>query len=330
MHIAIYHDAVIPPIQYGGTERVIKWLANALILLGHKVTLLARPGSAITGANILYDVLYIDNKHGWQNLISNDVDIIHLFLTPHEHVKKPFLVTIQGNGKEGELFHRNTVFISRKHAENHGTTHFVYNGLDPAEFQSNQTREDYLVFLAKASWKVKNLLGALEIARIAQKRLIVMGDRKLPLGADSIKRFFGKIRNVEYLGMVNDHEKNHFLKKAHGLLFPVRWHEPFGIAILEALASGCPIFGTPYGSLPEIITSDVGYLETKASSLAEKINQRLFEPSVCSNRVITGGFTHIDMAKAYIRYYNRILNFGVLGVTIPQTMQKFDKLLPWN
>ena len=55
------------------------------------------------------------------------------------------------------------------------------------------------------------------------------------------------------------------------MIFPVRWHEPFGLAIVESLYFGCPVFGTPYGSLPEIVAPDVGVLSARASDLAEAV-----------------------------------------------------------
>jgi glycosyltransferase involved in cell wall biosynthesis len=329
MHIAIYHEAIIPPQKYGGTERIVDWLAKALISLGHRVTLIAKPGSFVSGAEFIpYDRQKTQN---WEDLVPKSVDILHLWSTPHPAPKKPFLVTIEGNGQPGEKFHSNTVFVSKKHAENHGSQYFVYNGIDPQDFEWSETRDDYLVFLAKASWKVKNLQGAIEIARKSKLDLLVMGSRDWPL--DLHKWLSPKWRGVRYLGMVGDQEKRKLLKKARGLLFPVRWHEPFGIALTEALACGCPVFGTPYGSLPEIITPDVGALSTHADPLMNALLEKKFLPEVCRQRVFQG-FTHIQMAEHYLRYYQEILKNGRLKQDEKnlqlQSKLPADTLLPWN
>ncbi|MDR3608196.1 MAG: glycosyltransferase [Oligoflexia bacterium] len=334
MHIVLYHDALIPPPKYGGTERIVYWLAKALLQLGHQVTLIARPGSAIEGATVIALENGDSVPGGWEALIPADADIVHLWGTPATPPKKPFLVTIQGNGRPGERFHPNTVFISRKHAENHGATHFVYNGIDPDEYPCDPagSRENALVFLAKASWKVKNLVGAIEIARAANRPLYVMGSRDWPKG---LHRFLPAFGGIRYLGMVGDAEKRSYLRKASALLFPVRWPEPFGIAITEALASGCAVFGTPYGSLPEIVTPDVGALSHEASVLLERLMNGNYSPETCRKRVFQG-FTHIAMAESYLKLYRNVLDRGSLGENpkTPQPEARFQEsaetLLPWK
>jgi glycosyltransferase involved in cell wall biosynthesis len=313
MHIALYHDAIIPPGKYGGTERIVFWLAQALLELGHQVTLVARPGSHVDGA----DLIEIGSDHHqeingtslWERKLSASVDVIHLQATPHQPPKKPYLVTIHGNGQPGETFLPNTVFLSRKHAENHGASVFVHNGINPHDYPCDPVRDDFLVFLAKASWKVKNLAGAIELARAAKLPLYVMGSREWPM---RLQRKLPAFRGIHYLGMVDDEEKKRYLRKARALLFPVRWHEPFGIAMTEALASGCPVFGTPYGSLPELITSDVGYLSQNAIDLLNAIREKSFRPEDCRARVFRG-LTHLDMARSYVALYEKILGGHTLA-----------------
>ena len=330
MHIVLFHNAIIPPIRYGGTERVIYWLAKALIQLGHSVTLIARPGSVIPRVNFI--PIDPKNIHDWESWVPSSCDILHLWSTPPIHAapKKPFLITIEGNGKIGETFHPNTVFVSRKHADLHGTSNFVYNGIDPEDYFCDPVREPYLVFLAKASWKVKNLVGAIEIAKKTGLPLKVMGNRNWPL---RLNRFFSpRWGQVQYLGMLTDPEKRKVLRKAQALLFPVRWHEPFGIAITEALASGCPVYGTPYGSLPEIIHPSVGHLSTDPTALAHHILNQKISPSQCRDRVYQG-FTHIQMAQSYLKYYEKILNQGCLTPNQPEIQWRDplapEALLPW-
>jgi glycosyltransferase involved in cell wall biosynthesis len=331
MHVVLYHDAIIPPPKYGGTERIVYWLATALNTLGHRTTLIAREGSHVPGTECR---LLREGTERWETLIPNDADILHLWATPQTPPKLPFVVTIEGNGQAEERFHPNTIFVSRKHAQNHGSTHFVYNGIDVNEYTSESQRDEYLVFLAKASWSVKNLDGAIAVARKSGLRLEVLGSRDWPLG---LHRCLPAIRGVRYHGMVSDQPKRKLLSRAKGLLFPVRWHEPFGIAITEALASGCPVFGTPYGSLPEIVTPQVGLLAAACEPLASAL-KNTYSPEKCRARVLDG-FTHVDMARSYLDYYANVMRSGQLDPTSPnnspQTLAGFHglsskNLLPWN
>ena len=68
--------------------------------------------------------------------------------------------------------------------------------------------------------------------------------------------------------MVGGNKKNRLLQHSKGLIFPVKWDEPFGLAITESLYCGCPVFGTPYGSLPELVPSDVGFLAEDMNDIA--------------------------------------------------------------
>ncbi|OFZ20568.1 MAG: hypothetical protein A2X94_11125 [Bdellovibrionales bacterium GWB1_55_8] len=324
MHIVLYHDAIIPPPKYGGTERVLYWLTRALASLSHEVTLIAREGSHVEGAEVIG--LKPDEHATWWNYIPKSADIVHLNGTPHRHLGFPLLVTIHGNGQPGEVFHPNTVFVSRRHAEIHGSTHYVHNGIDPDDYFVADDRDEYLVFLAKASWSVKNLAGAIEVARAARMPLEVMGNRDWPLG---LRRpgFHG----IRYHGMVGNEEKRRILSRAKGLLFPVRWDEPFGLAVVEALASGCPVFATPYGSLPEIVTPDCGFLSNHVSEHVSAIQKNAFSPLQCRERVLHH-FSHMDMAKRYVRYYEQVLTQGGLQTPAPRRISSTSpkELLPWT
>lgn len=334
MKIALGHDQTIPPKKYGGTERAIAWLAKHLIQLGHEVTLIAGAGSHIEGAR------FIEHQKGasFEEQTPKEIDVLHVFTTPHAEPRRPYLVTIEGNGREGERFWKNTTFVSRKHAENHGAHSFVYNGTEVDEYPCDSQRKETLVFLAKASWAVKNLEGAIQVARKVGMRLEVMGSRDWPGG---LHRWVPTVRGVKYHGMVGDLEKREILRTARALLFPVRWHEPFGIAITEALASGCAVFGTPYGSLPEIVTPEVGYLGTSATELSQAIRQRLdsFTPEKCRAHAASAPFSARAMTENYLKLYDTILRTGVVdprqAERPPQTLPGLSglsaaSLLPWS
>ncbi|HHY86454.1 MAG TPA: glycosyltransferase family 4 protein [Verrucomicrobia bacterium] len=334
MHVTICYlsKRPVPPPLYGGGQRAMYWLGKALIELGHKVTLIAQPGSHIPGAELRPWPKPHGSDYGWMRLIPDSTDILHLRSVPLVPMPKPYVLTIGGNGEPGQQFPPNTIFLSRSHAALHGSTHFVYNGIDPAEYRCESERGDYAVFLAKASWDVKNLPGAIEVCRRAGVELYVIGSRNWPFG---LQRRLPVIRGVRYLGMLGQAEKIPLLARARCLVFPVRWHEPFGIAVVEALASGCYVAATPYGALPELVTVETGVLSRRASDLADAVRHpERFDPSACVRRVTEGGFTHIDMARRYLRYYEQVLCHGELenNGQLPQTAAGFDanKLLEWH
>src|SRR5688572_5172800 len=128
MRVALIHKAKFPVDGYGGTERVVWWLAKGLWELGHQVTLYCAEGSTCSFAK----VVPIQDEH--IPLDPSSFDCAHYFNTPKADYDYPFVVTIGGNGKKGELYSQNTVFVSRNHAERHGAVAFVHNGVDPSEY----------------------------------------------------------------------------------------------------------------------------------------------------------------------------------------------------
>ncbi len=335
MHITLYKPGriAIPPLLYGGTERVIYWLGKALVELGHTVTLIANKDSHIPGAELRPISPNESDPLAWQRLVPATTDIVHLCDTAQPESPKPFLVTVNGNAAPNVTFHPNSVFVSRKHAANYGSQHFVHNGIDPAEYGFSETREDYAVFLAKARWNVKNLRGAITVARRAGVELRVLGSRNWPL---NLHRWLPAIRGVRYCGMIGGDAKRDLLARARCLIFPVRWEEPFGLALTESLVSGCFVVGTPHGSLPEIVTPEVGVLSTNATELADVVrNPQRFQPAVCRDYVLRGGFTHLDMARKYLGYYEAVLTNGRLGNAAEPAVRSrpgfiAKELLPWN
>lgn len=328
LHIALVHDAVIPPPLYGGTERVVALLARALLERGHRVTLVSQPGGTVDG------VQWVRYQPQWPRDLPSDVDIIHLH-APYrgEKLPAPHVTTIHGNGQPGEVFDPHAIFVSRKHAALHGSKHFVYNGVDPDAYASSRTRTGRWVFLAKASWSVKNLEGALRVARMAGIELEVIGSRNWPF---QLHRKVPRVDGVRYWGMLGEQEKRTILAHSEGLLFPVRWHEPFGLAVIEAMASGCPVLATPYGSLPELVTPETGWLSNDAQTWVDRLTGVFrWNREDCRARV-RKYFSHHAMAEGYLRYYRQILETGHLGggaaESAPTTQPGWEaqKLLDWK
>ena len=310
MHVAIVHDTKIPTSHYGGTERVVWWLAKALVKLNHRVTLIVPKGSTCDFASIIERP---SNDPRINPLIPKDVNIVHTSSTLHEKISKPFLSTIHGNGQVGEKFHSNSVFISKDHASRHNSSAFVYNGLDIEEYPeiNPALKENFCYFLAKASWGIKNVRGAIKISKLAKKDLKIVGGYRPTLG-----------KRVKWLGMLGGEKKNEILKKGSALINPVLWCEPFGLSIIEALLTGSPVFGTPYGSLPELIGEEYGFLSTSSAKLAGALQKSDEYNSETCRKYILEKFTNIHMANSYLNYYEHILSGKLLSKEEPKTLSK--------
>ncbi len=326
MHILICNASIIPAHLYGGTERVIWDLGKELVARGHKVTFLVKKGSHCPFA----DVLFINPDKSTNSQIPPDVDVIHMNGHTTEVFDKPALVTYHGNINDPNLaLNKNAVFVSKNHAERHGSTTFVHNGLDWNNYTKpniNQKR-DYFHFLGKAAWRIKNLKGAIKISRLANEKLMVMGGQRLNL---KMGFRFTPYLSVHFAGMVDNQRKSQLTQSSKGLIFPVLWHEPFGLALTESLYFGCPVIGTPYGSLPELITSDVGYLSNKSNDLAEAAkNIDQFSRKRC-HEYARYEFNAGKMATSYLALYNKVLNNENLNDQAPQLNEgQNNKFLPF-
>ena len=295
------------PVEgYGGTERVCYWLAKAQAEMGHEVSVLCLPGSALPFARTLELPSHFSHL---DPLLPKGTEMVQLYSTPNFRVDAPHLVNIGGNGQAGEKYSANTVFVSESHAARHNWTEFVHNGLDLREYPLQTKKENYLAFLAKASWRVKNLKGSLRIARQTKLPLYV-GGGKAPLW----ERFRGGVKS---LGTVDGGQKLKLLQNASALLFPVIWEEPFGLAVVEALACGTPVVATPRGALPEILRPSCGVIANSFEGLVNGVFQaKKLEPEACRARV-KEAFTHLHMAEKYLFYYKRILADGRLREGAP-------------
>ena len=324
MHVAIVHMERVPPATYGGTERAVYWLAKELAKAGHRVTLIAAAGSEAPFASVKQ--VHLSQPLAPQ--IPGDADVAHFFTAPWSDPGVPYISTVQGNLPHGLAADRNTVFVSRDHATRHGSTTFVYNGLDPDEYGPVDwhRRRTYVHFLGKAAWRRKNVKGAILVARRAGKRLVVLGGTRLNF---SMGFRFTIDPRVRFAGMVGGAEKNRLINGSSALVFPVRWSEPFGIAIIESLYFGCPVFGTPYGSLPELVNADVGVLSASADELAAALRDNRFDPKRCHAWVMER-FTARDMAAAYVELYQRVLAGETLNRDQPRLLAKPPRLLPFT
>ena len=328
MRVLIVNWAKVPVFAYGGTERVIWNLAKSLVDMGHEVTFLVPAGSQCDFAQ----VLIFDKEKSLKPQIPAGFDIVHFQslpdFDPDEDFDTPYLVTEHGNeNKIEKKSSRNTIFVSRDHAARHGSSHYVYNGLDWDEYGSADlasARRNFH-FLGKGQWPVKNLHGAIDVAWDAGVPLDVLGGQRLNL---SRKFRLTLSPTIHFHGMVGGETKFRLLNQSRGLIFPVRWYEPFGLAMIESLYFGAPVFGTPYGALPELIPADVGYLSNSRSDLARAVKSMEFDRLRCHDYV-RSIFTARIMAEQYVKVYERIIGGERLHDFQPYLLERMKQLLPW-
>ncbi len=293
----------LPPQKYGGTERVVWSLATNQQKAGHDVRYLW--GNA---KHLPNNAQVADKKQAIENQIDDWPDIVHFHRPFRGELHKPYICTEHGNAQKPTVYSQNTVFLSRKHAHNHGAECFVYNGLNWDDYGSPQLKNsgDYTIFLGKCSAAHKNALGAINIARAANKPLWLLGGHRI-----SLKRTPPIIlrRQVKFCGMVGGEEKHRIIRNAQALVFPVRWHEPFGLAIIESLFLGVPVIATPYGSLPEIISDPaVGTLSDNYASLSGALGDlSRYDRSACHELARTK-FSGYQMYLAYQACYEQVLD----------------------
>jgi len=325
MHILIVARGAIPALKYGGTERVIWYLGKELVRMGHRVTYLTGKGSACDFAR----VIEIDESLPLFRQIPADIDVIHLNEELDGPVEQPHIVTIHGNIGHTNPMDQNCVFVSQDHARRHNSASYVYNGLDWDDYGQVQlkNKREYYHFLGKAAWRVKNVRGAIDtVLTWPGEKLYVLGGTRLNIKMGF--RFTASPR-VRFFGMVGGEEKNRLLQGSKGLVFPVRWPEPFGLAITESLYFGCPVFGTPYGSLPELVIPEVGFLADNKTELAGHLREARYSPETC-HEYARDRFNSRIMAEEYLKRYERVLNGETLNPTPPHAQKPHDWPLDWK
>lgn len=308
MKIVLVHDVVLPVKRYGGTERVVWALGHELSRMGHHVTFMLRKGSSCPFAQLVE----IDPTRSIGSQVPADADIVHFQDTAMiADLQKPYVVTINGN-KPADDIPQNAIFVSRNHAERYGHLSFVYNGLDWDEYGEadlNLQRKGYH-FLGKAAWRIKNVRGAIRIIQqVKGATLEVLGGHRL-----NLKMGFRLTLDphIHFHGMVDNVQKKQYIEQSSGLIFPVLWHEPFGLCLIESLFYGAPVYGTKMGSLPELIMPDVGWLDSNERQIADFLNTNpSFSPQRCHDYAVEM-FNARKMAEEYIKKYEIVLNGGTL------------------
>lgn len=323
MNIALVVNSKLPALLYGGTERVVWGLMRVLKARGHRLWLLAPKGTSCPFAEVIFQDPFLPIEAQ----IPAEVDLVHFHIPISQAYPKPHVITIHGNSLS-PVESKNCIFVSKQHAERFGVDSYVWNGLNWEDYPAahlNLPRSRYH-FLGKAAWRLKNLKGAIDtVHAIPGGHLDVLGGYRINLKMGF--RFTLSLR-THFHGMVNDHKKAEVIQGSKGLIFPVRWDEPFGLAIIESLYYGAPVFATPYGSLPELVHEDVGFLSANHRELAQHMQETTYNPKLC-HEYAAEVFSAERMATDYLKKYEQVLSGKDLCPLPPRSL-KVQSNLPWS
>jgi glycosyltransferase involved in cell wall biosynthesis len=329
----------VPPLMYGGTERVIYSLAEGLVKLGHHVTLLAS-GDSQTSARLFPCVdesirsVLENNPRTWhylqwqgfhralQHLQSHHYDIVHNhgdwpFLIADHFTAAPMITTIH-NPAQYKLgvpsVYNQYDYVSISDAErrymprlNYVAT--VHHGIDPSMFEYNEQGGDYLVFLGRMS-PDKGPTQAIEIAKRTNHKLIMAAKIDPP-----DRHYYRQVikplidgKQINYIGEAAHNTKVTLLKNAKALLSPIQWDEPFGLTNIEAMACGTPVIAIGRGALPEIIIDGkTGYLCKTIKQMADRVADiDKISRKDCRTH-IEQHFSEDRMARDYVRVYQQVI-----------------------
>lgn len=327
----------VPPKYYGGTERVVSYLTEQLVALGHDVTLFASADS-VTSARL------VPICHRALRLDKNSIDPVadHVLLTEqifneaakfdvvHSHIdylafplfrrmKTPHITTLHGRLDISNLYRLYQEFdeiplvsisnyqrLPLSWANWQGT---VYHGLPKDLYTFKEKTGSYLAFVGRISPE-KRVDVAIKIAQRTGMNL------KIAAKVDTVdSEYFEnmikpllKSDGIEYVGEIGEAEKNDFLGDAYALLFPVDWPEPFGLVMIEAMACGTPIIAYLQGSVPEVMEQGVtGYIVKDLLGAEEAVrNIAKLDRRRC-RQIFEEKFTSEKMAQGYEDIYRKLI-----------------------
>ena len=321
MHIVHYYHKPLPVIEYGGVERAIVWLIKGLKEFGHSVSLIA-PASSSLNCNLIPfpKGIKIPSSSDLKNYLPSNADIIHFHNDGYINMELdiPVIKTMYGYGGKdnikNQLIDKTYCFLSDSHRQhwNLPLNPYIHIGLEPAEYKFRDNKDNYFLFLSRIDWPVKGLNWAIEAAKKAKVRLIIAGNYHRKSFVNSYWRFPLKRQlgaDCYYTGPVGGEFKKTLLAGAKALIFPTQWPEPFGIVVIEALASGTPVITTYNGAMPEIIEhGKQGFLCKNKTELVEAIkNINSINPFECLEK-INQFFNYKKMAENYIKIYKDLIH----------------------
>jgi glycosyltransferase involved in cell wall biosynthesis len=331
----------VPPLLYGGIERVIASLCEEFSNLGHSVGLVAHRDSSVS----------VDSFYPWPGLSSTRrIDSLRNSLTLVDAVRRfkpdvihsfsrlawlwplklfaptvPIVMSYQRepSGKTIRLSRRwlgdrrlcftgcSEYITQNGRDRGGGNWTAVPNFVDLSKFDFVEKVPDDapLVFLSRIE-KIKGAHNAIAIAKGAKRRLIIAGNRVddeqgSKYWNEEIAPELGR-NGIEYLGAVDDVQKNKLLGQAAAMVVPIEWNEPFGIVFAEALACGTPVIACPRGALPSIVQDGVhGFLVNSVAEGIASVGRIQEIRRQCCRERVTQKFSVATVAREYLKIYSQ-------------------------
>ena len=328
----------VPPSLYGGTERVVSYLSDTLTEMGHEVTLFASADSntlatlrPVCDRSLRLDSECIQPLAHYVLMLervfkeSRHFDIIH-FHTDYLHFPLarrhpgPTLTTLHGRLDIRDLRPLYKEFseiplVSVSNAQRKplpwanwvGT---VYHGLPLHRYRFQPKTGGYLAFLGRIAPE-KRVDAAIAVAKRVGIPL------KIAAKVDPVDReYYQSIIKpllddplIEYVGEIGERDKSAFLGNALALLFPIEWPEPFGLAMIEAMACGTPVIARRFGSVPEVVShGTTGFICETESEMADAVERCAFLNRATIRGECEKRFSATRMAKNYLAAYDSLVN----------------------
>lgn len=323
----------VPPEKYGGTERVVDALARAFVDAGHEVLLATAADSTCPVPQLpgfgpsepeevgltLSELGHVIRAYREMG----DVDIIHDHtlagpLYSHRPQDVPVVTTIHGqlSPRAATLYRdmaQDTAIIAISHdqcsrVQDLEISAVIHHGIDLSAVSPGRGAGGYLCFVGRMC-PDKGLMEAVRIARAADVPLRIAAKMHAP---DELAYFHDVVQpslasNEEFLGELPDPEKYELMGDAMALLNPIQWHEPFGLVMIEALATGTPVLATPIGAAPEIVRNGVTGFVASTGKLVECVGRIPDLDREACRRSVEESFSAQRMAADHVDFYAKVI-----------------------
>jgi glycosyltransferase involved in cell wall biosynthesis len=324
----------VPPADYGGTELFVAQLAEGLRKIGVEVVVYTNGESTVrTELRWLYQNSQWPIKHSEQDWIKdlthtswaiknalNDCNLIHV-QSPQavgfsQFVDRPFVLTLHGPHEQhlSEYYARHPgvqyVCISDAQCKQESMPHLctIHHGIDLSLYRFIRNKRQYLSFIGRIA-PLKGTHIAIDVARRTGIPLKIAGGVQ-----PAFREYFeNKIRPeidgqlIEYIGPADLQAKNELLGNSMAMLFPIKWNEPFGLVMLEAMACGTPVLALPGGSVPEVIREGVsGHVCRNVRDMSNRAQNLDLVPEAIRDYV-EQNFSIEKMVSQYVMLYESVL-----------------------
>lgn len=320
-----------PPVKYGPWEQIASNIAEGLVEQGIDVTLFATGNSRTKGKlEYISETAYAEDPNidpkVWEclhisNLMerANDFDLIHnnfdfLPLSYSRLIKTPMITTIHGFSSPKIIpvykkYNADNFYVSISNSDCSPELDYiatVYNGIDTNEFTFNPVPNDYLLFFGRIHPE-KGTYEAIQIANQSGRKLIISGLIQDENYFEKKVKPFINNDNIVYVGNSAAKERDKLLGEAYALLHPIRFNEPFGLSVAEAMLCGTPVIAFNRGSMPELIEdAKTGFLVDTIEQAAESVNNISSIKREYCCQWATSKFSRKKMIDGYLDVYEKV------------------------